>query len=79
MSKADKLLDRAINNPQGLSFSELETLVKNHGFQFDRQNGSHRIYVNKALNVTLNLQPDKNGKAKFYQVKEFLQAIGKWC
>ena len=44
MSKTDKLLSKARNNPQGLHFDEFETLMSLCGWTFDHQNGSHRIW-----------------------------------
>jgi predicted RNA binding protein YcfA (HicA-like mRNA interferase family) len=75
MSQADKLLRKAQNSPHNLTIDELDVLVRKHGFFHRRTSGSHRIYEN-ARGTMLNIQPDKNGKAKAYQVKQFLQAIG---
>ena len=70
-----KTLAKARNNPSGLRFSEFESLVEAFGFRFVRQTGSHRIYGNPDVPVALNLQPDHNGKAKAYQVRDLLQKV----
>ena len=44
MVSQQKLLNKAIRNPNGLRFNEFETLLKQSGWTFDRQRGSHRIW-----------------------------------
>lgn len=73
MGKKEKLLQKAINNPKGLSFKDFETLLINFGWIFDRQNGSHKIYYS-SNGVRLPIQ-DRKGKAKEYQVKQFIKII----
>jgi predicted RNA binding protein YcfA (HicA-like mRNA interferase family) len=75
MPKCDKLLQKARNNPAGLRFTELVQLAECYGFEFDRQKGSHHIYAQPVFNRQLVLVPDKNGKAKPYQVKQALKEI----
>ncbi len=50
-------------------------LAECYGFQFDHQTGSHRTYRAEGRTSRLNLQPDKNGKAKPYQVRQVLGEI----
>lgn len=74
--KAAELLGRARQNPQSLSFRELERLVLAVGYVFDRQSGSHRIYRCRGLPI-INLQAI--GKdAKPYQVRQVLQIIDEY-
>ncbi len=70
MSKQEKLLHKAKNNPGGLHFSEFITLMKHCGWILDRQKGSHQIWISPKRN-RLPIQ-DKNGTAKKYQVEQFL-------
>ncbi len=70
MSKHEKLLSRARNNPQNLTFDEFQTLLKRAGWLLDHQTGSHQIWYSEESN-RLSIQ-NKNGKAKSYQVKQFL-------
>lgn len=44
------------------------------GFHLSRINGSHHIFVHPEIDELLNLQ-DVKGKAKPYQIKQFLQLI----
>lgn len=70
MSKHEKLLARARNNPQDLTFSEFQTLMSRCGWVQDHQTGSHQIWYSPKSN-RLSIQ-NKGGKAKGYQVKQFL-------
>ena len=73
MTIADKLLDKARRSPQNLSYKEFETLLTQHGYSKERQTGSHAMWKRSGL-PRLCIQDDK-GKAKKYQVKQFLEAI----
>ena len=71
MGKTDKLLDKARDNPSGLAFAEFETLLGRLGWRFDRQSGSHRIWISPR-GERLPIQ-SRQGEAKAYQVKQFLR------
>jgi predicted RNA binding protein YcfA (HicA-like mRNA interferase family) len=71
MAKRDKLLEKAESNPNGLRLAELETLMQQCGWILDRQKGSHRIWKSPK-GARLPVQEVKGGKAKGYQVKQFL-------
>lgn len=71
MTRQEKLLLQAINNPRGLSFAEFETLMRRLGWVLDHQTGSHQIWYSPKK-YRLSVQ-NKNGKAKEYQVKQFLK------
>ena len=75
MVKKDKLLDKAFNNPKGFSFKEFETLLRHHGWSLDRQTGSHKIYCSSD-GIRLPIQ-NRQGKAKGYQVKQFINYMKK--
>lgn len=70
MSKSDKLLTKARNNPAGLSFDEFRKLMRNAGWIEDRQKGSHQIWYS-SKRYRLSVQ-NRKGKAKDYQVRQFL-------
>lgn len=76
MTKAEKLLIKARNNPSGLLFREFETLLSQHGWIYDHRKGSHRIWYSPE-GVRLPIQPRSDGKAKGYQVKQFLEQYDK--
>jgi hypothetical protein len=78
MANCAKLLERARNSPKNLKFEDLCTLAECYGWVFQRQSGSHRIYLHPSLGNTvgsmMNFQP-RGGKAKPTQVKQLLDAI----
>jgi len=71
MTKSEKLLARAKNNPKGLSFDEFQTLLRQAGWIFDHQKGSHQIWYSPKRR-RLPIQEARNRKAKGYQVEQFL-------
>lgn len=73
MSKKNKLFEKAINNPDGLSIDDFYTLMKHSGWVLDHQRGSHQIWYSPKC-YRLSVQ-DRNGKAKGYQVKQFLERL----
>ena len=73
MAKQEKLLIKTNNNPDGLSFSDFQTLMSRFGWIMDHQSGSHQIwYSPKAFRLSVQ---NRNGKAKGYQVKQFLARL----
>jgi len=73
MSQQQKLLDKADNHPHGLSFAEFQALMRHCGWVKDHQTGSHQIwYSPKGHRVSVQ---KKGGKAKGYQVKQFLMVF----
>ena len=72
--KLRKLLLKSMNAPQNVRFAQLCHLALAFGYALDRVNGSHHIFVHERATRPLNLQNDK-GKAKPYQVKQFLRDI----
>jgi len=74
MGKCDKLLEKAKRNPAGLKFRELCGLAVCHGWEEDRQKGSHVVYKHPTARRAISFQDDK-GMAKEYQVRQLLTAI----
>ncbi len=77
MSKWEKIFSKICNNPNGIRFSDLVGLANRFGFFLDREpGGSHKIFLHRDSSVgVLNLQPDKNGYAKPYQVRQLISKI----
>jgi predicted RNA binding protein YcfA (HicA-like mRNA interferase family) len=71
MTKREKLLAQAINNPRGLSFVDFQTLLHQAGWELDHQTGSHQIWYSPT-GYRLTIQKGKSGRAKGYQVEQFL-------
>ena len=74
MTKREKLLAKVRNHPKGLEFAEFETLLRQCGWVFEHQTGSHRIWRSPAKTV-LSIQEGRDGKAKGYQVEQFLKHV----
>ena len=72
MTQKDKLRQNAINHPGGLTFAEFETLLSQAGWRMKRQSGSHRLWCSPA-GFRIPVQPGRDGKAKAYQVEQFLR------
>ncbi len=72
--KLEKLFRKAMNAPQNLRFAELMTLATASGYRLDRVRGSHHILVHPQADRVLNVQ-EAGGKAKPYQVRQFLRDI----
>ena len=72
MTKKEKLWKKAQQNPQNLTFKEFETLLEQNGWKLARQKGSHRLW-SSAKGQSLPIQPRKDGKAKVYQVQQFIK------
>ena len=64
---------RAKQSPGSLTFDELGTFLARSNWMFDRQKGSHRIWISPK-NRVVSIQPD--GKmAKSYQVIQILRIM----
>ena len=65
------------DNPKNVRFSNMCNIAEAFGFRFRGGKGSHRIYVREGITELLNFQ-NVNGKAKPYQVKQFIKIVGKY-
>ena len=74
MSKKRKLLEKILTGTKNVSFDDMVTLIQAFGFRLSRINGSHHIFIRSDIPEPINIQ-DFGGKAKPYQVKQFLQLI----
>ena len=73
MDKSD-VYNELKNNPKNVHFNRLCSAAELFGFRFRGGKGSHKIYVREGVREMLNLQ-NVGGKAKPYQVKQFLKVI----
>jgi predicted RNA binding protein YcfA (HicA-like mRNA interferase family) len=71
------LLRKALDSPAGLRFGEMIRLVEAFGFRLSRQKGSHHIYVHPDVRELVNLL-NVGGKAKPYQVRQFLRIVERY-
>ena len=77
MTRAPKLLAKALAGNKNLRFDEFTALVEAFGFALARTVGSHRIYAHPEVPQPLTLQP-LQGKAKTYQIRQFLLYVERY-
>lgn len=75
MTRIAKLYARFLAG-QRLSFADFERLLSAFNYEFKRQNGSHRVWVNKAAADARTIQP-RGKDAKPYQLDQFRDIIEK--
>lgn len=72
-----KLLQKILNNPKNVRYSEIKTCAESFGFKLGRINGSHHIFIHKDIPELLNFQ-NVNGKVKPYQIKQFIELVERY-
>lgn len=72
--KARKILNKILAGSRNVSFSELRHLVEAFGFCLSRVSGSHHNFVHPNVPRLVNVQ-DVGGKAKPYQIRQFLKLV----
>ena len=70
----NKLFKKILSGSGNIRFEDLVKVVKAFGFRLSRVNGSHHIFTHEGIPKLLNLQ-DRAGKAKPYQIRQFLALI----
>ena len=70
----EKLLRKILASTENVRFGDMITLIEGFGFRLARISGSHHIFIHAELGM-MNLQSMK-GKAKPYQIRQFLRLIG---
>ena len=69
-----ELYEKLKRSPNNVRFEELCQTAELFGFGFRGGKGSHRIYTRRDVRELLNFQ-NVRGKAKAYQVKQFLKIV----
>lgn len=75
--KKRKLLRKALTSPKNFRFNDMVILIEAFGFRLSRSSGSHHIFVHPEVTELVNLQ-EVQGKAKPYQISQFLQLVEKY-
>ena len=75
MASRRKLLEKLLAGSYDLSFREFLSLLEGFGFVADRIRGSHHVFVHPKTRELLSVQPRKDGKAKPYQLRQFLKLV----
>ena len=76
MAKKEKLLAKAKNSPQNISFQELEALAAVYGLPL-KPGGSH--FVQKLPDGTKNTIKREGNKVKRWYVQDVVEAIETFC
>ena len=71
---ARKVYDKVLAGSRNVRFEDACRLAESFGFWLDRTSGSHRIFRHRR-GLMLNLQPDRNGQAKRYQLRQLLDLV----
>lgn len=69
-----KLLKKALAGSKNIRFGDMVVLVEAFGFRLARVSGSHHIFEHAGVPEIVNLQ-DRKGKAKPYQIRQFLELV----
>jgi len=75
--KPRKLLKAILAGSRNVRFDDMVALVRGFGFDLSRVNGSHHIFVHPDVEELINLQ-NVQGKAKRYQIRQFLKLVEKY-
>lgn len=74
MSKRDKLRRKLRNNPKGVKYQALETLLSGFGFRLVRVAGSHHVFRSADDSVTIVI-PVHGQAVKIPYVKEAIDQL----
>jgi len=77
MGKKQKILKQILSGSKNISFNDIVAVVEAFGFTLSRVNGSHHIFIHPNIPELVNLQNAK-GKAKPYQIRQFLTIVEKY-
>lgn len=80
MSKLDKLILKLLsgNSDNNFPIDELKRLLWQLGFEERKGAGSHTLYKKDGIDILINIQTSKGGKAKPYQIKQIREVIIKY-
>ena len=73
-----KLLEKALAGSKNIDFNDIVALVEAFGFRQSRIKGSHHIFVHPQVRELVNLQ-NVDGKAKPYQIRQFLKLVEQYA
>jgi predicted RNA binding protein YcfA (HicA-like mRNA interferase family) len=78
MTKKQKLLKKILSGSKNVRFADFVTLIEGFGFALERITGSHHVFSHPDVPQHITAQPDQNGQAKPYQLKQFARLIEKY-
>lgn len=68
------LLEKVLAGSKNIHFDEMVALVESFGFRLSRVKGSHHIFTHPQVRELVNMQI-VDGKAKPYQIRQFLKLV----
>jgi len=71
MPPVKKIIEKMKNQPRGIRIEEAEKVLSAYGYNFKRQKGSHRHYLNKHGDLMTLKDP-----LKISYINEILERIG---
>lgn len=78
MSRIKKLIQKALNSPQNLTFQELCKLCESFGLVCRDITGSHHQYKRMEKPRFTQTITNVDGKAKAYQVRQLMERIKRY-
>lgn len=75
MPPQDKLLQKIINNPNDVRFSDMCKILEWDGWMLHTQNASHYTYLKRGVG-RITIVKKSDGKMKPYYVKSVLSMMG---
>ncbi|MNE79477.1 hypothetical protein D3C80_1759670 [compost metagenome] len=73
MARIDKLVQKMKDRPNGIQFDEVAKVLRHHGYELARSNGSHFHFRNDAGDL---ITIKKENPLKAVYVKDVLDRIG---
>jgi len=71
MPSVEKIIEKMKNQPRGIRLPEAEKVLAAYNYNFSRQKGSHRHYINEVGDIITLKDP-----LKISYVNEILERIG---
>jgi len=71
MPPVKKIIEKMKNQPRGIRLAEAEKVLAAYGYEFKRQRGSHRHYLNEQGDLITLKEP-----LKISYINELLERIG---
>ncbi len=72
MANIEKIIEKMKRQPNGIRMAEADNVLRAKGYEFSRQNGSHRQYINSKGDV-ITIKEENPLKAVY--VKDILNRI----
>jgi predicted RNA binding protein YcfA (HicA-like mRNA interferase family) len=69
-----KLLKKVLASPKNIRFGDMVSLIEAFGFRLARVSGIHHVFEHPNVTEAVNIQ-NRKGKAKPYQVRQFLELV----